>query len=109
MTAEEDDDSGSTFLADELGSFFKLLLNSTFLLDDETFTLELEFIAPLLDEDETFLFDELDLGVTLEGKDRATLDDDSSEGRVAEPQSLPQAAIANDKEKKAKQIKECFI
>ena len=92
MTAEEDDDSGSIFLADELGSFFKLLLDSIFLLDDETFTLELEFIASLLDEDKTFLFDELDLGVTLEDKDRATLDDDSSEGSVAEQQSSPHAA-----------------
>jgi len=73
-TAEEEDtsagsvtllplDDDSTFLTDELDSFFKLPLDSNFLLDDESFTLKLDFIAPLLDEDATILFDELDFSL----------------------------------------------
>ena len=72
IVTEEDDDNGSAVLADELDKLFKLLLDSNFLLDDETFTLELDVPEATLDE-ETFVL-ELDLTFSLE--DNLTIEDD---------------------------------
>lgn len=59
-----------------------LLLDSTLLLDDVTFVLELDFTELLLDD---FL-------VAVEDDDLTTLEDDSSDGSVIKLPSSPQAA-----------------